>query len=48
MANTNNRPMPTIGVDRYTFFEVISDTKEKTEYGSCYPSAGTPIKFYHI
>ena len=33
MAKTNNRPMPTIGVDRYTFFEVISDTKEKTEYG---------------
>ena len=42
MANTAKRkPLPTIGVDRYTFFNVISDTAEGTEYGEAYSLRGT-------
>lgn len=37
----NRRPLPTIGVDRYTFFNVVSDTAEGTEYGEAYALKGT-------
>lgn len=37
----NKKPLPTIGVDRYTFFNVISDTAEGTEYGEAYALKGT-------
>ncbi len=36
-----NRPLPTIGVDKYTFFKVISDTADGTEYGSACALPGT-------
>lgn len=35
------KPLPTIGVDKYTFFNVISDTEEETEYGSAVSLPGT-------
>ena len=35
------KPLPTIGVDKYTFFNVISDTAEGTEYGEAYSLSGT-------
>lgn len=35
------KPLPTIGVDRYTFFNVVSDTAEGTEYGEAYALKGT-------
>ena len=41
MANTENKPRVTIGVKRYTFFKVISDTAEGTEYGEPYLLEGT-------
>lgn len=37
----NNRPLPTIGVDRYTFFKVMSDTKNATEYEEAHELLGT-------
>ena len=40
MANTK-KPRPTIGVDRYTFFNVVSDTAEGTTYGDAYLLRGT-------
>lgn len=33
MAVTNKKPLPTIGVDRYTFFKVSADTEEGITYG---------------
>ena len=37
MANTEKRkPLPTIGVDRYTFFAVTTDNAEGTTYGDPY------------
>lgn len=45
MANTINKParkpMPSIGVDRYTFFEVKEDTAEGLKYGQAYMLPGT-------
>ena len=42
MANTTNRkPLPSIGVDRYTFFNVISDDAEGVKYGVPYALEGT-------
>lgn len=43
MANTVNtkKPLPTIGVDRYTFFNVVSDTAEGIEYGEAQHLRGT-------
>ena len=35
------KPLPTIGVDKYTFFNVISDTLEGAEYGEAYNLKGT-------
>ncbi len=35
------KPLPTIGVDKYTFFNVLSDTEEETEYGSAVSLPGT-------
>ena len=35
------KPLPTIGVDKYTFFNVVSDTEEGTEYGSAVSLPGT-------
>ena len=37
MANTEKRkPLPTIGVDKYTFFAVLTDTSEGATYGDPY------------
>lgn len=42
MAGTTNRkPLPTIGVDKYTFFPVTEDTAEETIYGTAYSLPGT-------
>lgn len=30
----NNKPLPTIGVDKYTFFKVLSDNSTATTYGT--------------
>ncbi len=35
------KPLPTIGVDKYTFFKVTSDTEEGTEYDSAVSLPGT-------
>lgn len=35
------KPMPTIGVDRYTFFKLTSDTTEGATYGEGYNLKGT-------
>ena len=35
------KPLPTIGVDKYTFFNVLSDTEEGTEYGEAVSLPGT-------
>ncbi|MCC8160202.1 MAG: hypothetical protein LIO53_02615 [Oscillospiraceae bacterium] len=36
-----NKPLPTIGVDNYTFFELISDESGGAEYGEAYSLRGT-------
>lgn len=42
MANTAKRkPLPTIGVDKYTFFAVLTDTSEGATYGDPYNLRGT-------
>ena len=41
MAKTNRKPLPTIGVDKYTFFPLTSDTAEGAEYGEAYSLRGT-------
>lgn len=42
MANTEKRkPLPTIGVDKYTFFAVLTDTSEGATYGDPYNLRGT-------
>ena len=42
MAETiKKKPLPTIGVDRYTFFNVVSDTEGGTEYGAAQHLRGT-------
>ena len=42
MANTEKRkPLPTIGVDKYTFFAVKTDTSEGATYGDPYNLRGT-------
>ena len=42
MANTEKRkPLPTIGVDKYTFFKVNEDSVSGTEYGEAYNLKGT-------
>lgn len=40
MANTERKPMPTIGVKRYTFFPVKEDTATGTVYGEAYHLRG--------
>lgn len=41
MANTTiNKPSTTIGVDKYTFFNVVSDTAEGITYGEGYTLPG--------
>lgn len=35
------RPLPTIGVDRYTFFKVLSDDTKETQYDEAYELLGT-------
>lgn len=35
------KPLPTIGVDKYTFFNVVSDTSEGVVYGEAYSLKGT-------
>lgn len=37
----NTKPLPTIGVDRYTYFNIVSDTAEGTEYGEAKHLRGT-------
>lgn len=37
----NNKPLPTIGVDKYTFFKVLTDTEEGTTYDTPYSLKGT-------
>ncbi len=37
----NKKPLPTIGVDKYTFFKLTSDNDEGAEYGSPYTLKGT-------
>ena len=42
--NTENaikRPLPTVGVDKYTFFNIVSDSKDTTEYGVAQALPGT-------
>lgn len=34
------KPLPTIGVDKYTFFKVLSDTETGTEYGEPFTLKG--------
>ncbi len=41
MPITNKKPLPTIGVSRYTFFPVETDTKEGTTYGEAVSLPGT-------
>lgn len=41
MANTTKKPLPTIGVDKYTFFAVTSDDTEGLKYGKAYEVPGT-------
>ncbi|MCD8391213.1 MAG: hypothetical protein LUD03_05195 [Firmicutes bacterium] len=36
-----SKPLPTIGVDKYTFFKVLSDSEDGTEYDSAYSLPGT-------
>ena len=44
MANTKKRkPLPTIGVDKYTFFAVLTDTSEGATYGDPYNLSGTVV-----
>lgn len=41
MASTANRkPLPTIGVDKYTFFKLLTDTEEGATYGEPYALKG--------
>ena len=35
------KPLPTIGVDKYTFFNVLTDTEEETTYGTAVSLPGT-------
>ena len=37
----NKKPLPTIGVDKYTFFKVNEDSVSETEYGEAYNLKGT-------
>ena len=37
----SKRPLPTIGEDKYTFFELISDTAEGVAYGAAVSVPGT-------
>ncbi len=37
----SKRPLPTIGVDKYTFFELISDSADGVSYGAAYSLPGT-------
>lgn len=37
----NRKPLPTIGVDKYTFFKLISDEAEGAEYDAAYSLRGT-------
>jgi phi13 family phage major tail protein len=41
MATANSKPTPVIGVDKYTFFEVTSDTADGVAYGAPYSLPGT-------
>lgn len=41
MAETTKRPMPTIGVDKYTFFAITADSAEALTYGQAYSVPGT-------
>lgn len=36
-----NKPLPTIGVDMYTFFELTEDTEDGVTYGTAYSLPGT-------
>ena len=35
------KPLPTIGVDKYTFFALMSDTESGAQYGDAYNLKGT-------
>mgnify|MGYP000511020175 CR=1 FL=1 len=52
MANTEKRkPLPTIGVDKYTFFAVLTDTSEGATYGDPYNLRGTveiAVSYTHL
>lgn len=37
----NRKPLPTIGVDKYTFFKLTSDTTDGAEYDTAYSLRGT-------
>lgn len=37
----SKRPLPTIGVDKYTFFEVLADGTDGVKYGAAYSLPGT-------
>lgn len=37
----NKKPLPTIGVDRYTFFKLMTDAAEGATYDTAYPLRGT-------
>ena len=41
MSTAIKKPLPTIGVDKYTFFPVTSDGAEGTVYGEAYALKGT-------
>ena len=36
----NKKPLPTIGVDKYTFFKVLSDDETGTTYDEAYSLKG--------
>lgn len=38
---TTSKPMPTIGVDKYTFFKVLTDTEDGTTYDTAQSLPGT-------
>lgn len=40
MATTNRKPLPTIGVDKYTFFKVTEDISTGTKYDEAYNLKG--------
>jgi phi13 family phage major tail protein len=39
-TETNRKPLPTIGVDKYTFAQLMSDSADGAEYGASYSLQG--------